>query len=137
MNKPTPTTYTGASGGLKKPSPWLASEDIGAAQVRVIIEAVEIYKGVEFDQGRVEESIGALKFQGKEKRMILNSVNRKALVNLYGMETRDWLGKPVLLVVDTKVKMMGKIVAGLRIKPAPDSVRSISKPESLAAEVTS
>ncbi len=135
MTKPTPTTYTGASGGLKKPSPWLASEDIGAAQVRVVIEAVEIYKGVEFDQGRVEESIGALKFAGKEKRMILNSTNRKALVNLYGMETRDWLGKPVLLVVDTKVKMMGKIVAGLRIKPAPDSVRNISKPDSLASEV--
>lgn len=135
MTKPAPIPYTGASGGLKKPSPWLASEDIGAAQVRVIIEAVEIYKGVEFDQGRVEESIGALKFAGKEKRMILNSTNRKALVNLYGMETRDWLGKPVLLVVDMKVKMMGKIVAGLRIKPAPDSVRNISKPESLAAEV--
>lgn len=136
MSKPIPTTYTGASGGLKKPSPWLASEDIGAAQVRVVIEAVEIYKGVEFDQGRVEESIGALKFQGKEKRMILNSTNRKALVNLYGMETRDWIGKPVLLVVDTKVRMMGKIVAGLRIKPAPDSVRNISKGESLAAEVS-
>ena len=136
MNKPIPIEYHGASGGLKKPSPWLASEDIGAAQVRVVIEAVELYKGVEFDQGRVEESIGALKFAGKEKRMILNSTNRKALVNLSGMETRDWLGKPVLLVVDTKVKMMGKIVAGLRIKPAPDSVRNVSKGESLASEVS-
>jgi len=136
MKQNTPEVYAGPSGGLKKPSQWLASEDIADREVRVTIEAVEIYRDVEFDQGRVETSLGALKFAGKEKRMILNSTNRKALVNLYGMATADWIGKPVLLVVDTKVRMMGKIVAGLRIKPAPDSVRSISKPESMASEVS-
>lgn len=128
--------YSGPSGALKKPSPWLAAEDIGEREVKVTIETAEIFSAVEFDQGRTEQNVGALKFVGKEKRMVLNSTNRKALVNLYGMSTADWQGKPVVLFVDFNVRMMGKKVAGLRIKAAPDSVRTISKPESLASEVS-
>lgn len=127
--------YTGPSGALKKPSPWLAAEDIGNREVRVVIETAEIFKNVEFDQGRTEESVGALKFVGKEKRMILNSTNRKTLVNLYGMSAADWQNKPVTLYVDFKVRMMSKTVAGLRIKAASDSQKTVSKPESIAEAV--
>lgn len=135
MKQPQGEVYTGPSGALKKPSPWLASEDIGDKQPRVVIETVEIFSNVEFDQGRVEASLGALKFAGKEKRMVLNSTNRKALVNLYGMNTGDWVGKPVVLFVDFNVKMMGKKVTGIRIKAAPDSVRSISQAPSMTEEL--
>ena len=123
--------YTGPSGGLKKPSQWLASEDLADKEARVVIEAVELYDAVEFDAGRTEQNIGALKFQGKEKRMIINATNRKALVNLYGMNTADWVGKPVVVYVDFKVKAFGTIKPGLRLKAAADSVRSISKAPSI------
>lgn len=120
MNKPPiPEQYTGPSGGLKKDSPWLASEDIASKEVRVTIEDVERYKNVEFDQGRIEAKVGALKFAKAEKRMVLNSVNRKTLVRLFGMDTANWRGKDVLLYVDPDVRMMGKVVNGIRIKEAP------------------
>lgn len=123
--------YAGPSGGLKKPSQWLASEDLADKEARVIIETAELYDEVEFDAGRTERNVGALKFQGKEKRMILNATNRKALVNLYGMNTADWTGKPVIVYVDFKVKAFGAIKPGLRLKAAPDSVRTISKAPSI------
>jgi hypothetical protein len=121
MNKPpTPEVYTGPSGGLKKESQWLASEDIGLEKaIRVTIEDVERYKNVEFDKGRVEAKVGALKFAGKDKRMILNSTNRKILIRFFGMNTVDWRGKDILLFVDPNVRMMGETVNGIRIKEAP------------------
>lgn len=132
MNKlPPGQPYAGPSGALKKPSPWLASEDLGDKEAIVTIETAEIFAAVEFDQGRTEENVGAIKFVGKEKRLVLNSVNRKALVNLFGMNSADWRGKKVALYVDFNVKMMGKKVAGVRIKACPESVRSISKAPSI------
>ena len=128
--------YSGPSGALKKPSPWLAAEDIGNREVTVTIETAEIFSRVEFDQGRSEENVGALKFTGKDKRMVLNSTNRKALVNLYGMNTADWQGKPVVLYVDFKVRMMCKTVAGLRIKAPAGAQRNISAEPSLAGEIS-
>lgn len=110
--------YEGPSGGLKKDSPWLASEDIGDNERRVVIEDVTLHKNVAFDKGRVEAKIGALKLSGIEKRMVLNATNRKKLVKLFGMDTREWRGKTVTLWVDTNVKMAGEIVNGLRIKEA-------------------
>lgn len=122
-NQPTGQPYTGPSGGLKKDSHWLASEDIGQRDVAVTIEAVEIYKDVVFDAGRKEPRLGALKFAGKEKRMILNATNRKALVRLFGMETKDWIGKGVTLYVDPNVRRGGERVPGLRIRTEPARIQ--------------
>lgn len=119
-NQPTPKIYTGPSGGLKKDSQWLASEDIGTREVTVTIEHVEIYNDVAFDGGRKEAKVSALKFAGKEKRMILNATNRKTLVRLYGMDTAQWQGKPVTLYVDMRVRQVGGGYGpGLRIKSEP------------------
>lgn len=119
QEKPTPKIYTGPSGGLKKESAWLASEDIGEREVTVTIDEVEIYTDVVFDAGRKEARVGALKFTGKDKRMILNSTNRKALVRLFGMETKDWRGKSVVLYVDSNVRLGKERVSGLRIRSTP------------------
>ena len=122
MSTTTPTIYTGPSGGLKKESQWLASEDIGSRDVTVTIEAVEKYTGAEFEGGR-KENVGALKFAGKEKRLILNSTNRRALVRLYGMETKDWIGKPVTLHVAKLKRTFGEREFGLRIRTEPGRVQ--------------
>lgn len=119
---PTPKIYTGPSGGLKKESAWLASEDIGEREVVVTIEEVELYADVAFDAGRKEARVGALKFAGKDKRMILNSTNRKALVRLYGMETKAWRGKTVTLYVDANVRFGKERVSGLRIRSTPAQI---------------
>ncbi len=112
-------SYTGPSGGLKKSTIWLASEDIGLDVERnVTIQDVELHKNVKFDQGRTEDKVPALRFEGQDKRMILNSTNRKMLVRLFGMDTKDWRNKRVALYVDPDVKMAGQKVNGLRIRPA-------------------
>lgn len=122
--QPTPKIYTGPSGGLKKESQWLASEDIGTKEVTVTIEHVEIYNDVTFDAGRKEAKVSALKFVGKEKRMILNATNRKTLVRLYGMDTSAWQGKPVTLYVDMRVRQVGGGYGpGLRIKSEPARIQ--------------
>lgn len=126
--QPTPKIYTGPSGGLKKDSQWLASEDIGTREIVVTIEHAEIYNDVAFDAGRKEAKVSALKFAGKEKRMILNATNRKTLVRLYGMDTAQWQGKPVTLFVDMRVRQVGGGYGpGIRIKSEPAKVKPLNE----------
>ena len=116
-----PASYTGTSGGLKKSTIWLASEDIGIdVEKTVEVADVELHKNVTFDAGRIEPKVPALRFTGVEKHMILNSTNRKMMVRLFGMDTKDWRGKRVALYVDPDVKMAGQRVNGLRIRPAQE-----------------
>lgn len=116
---PTGEQYVGPSGGLKKPSEWLASEDLPLdREIEVTIEDVLLFRDVKFDAGRVEPKVAALKFAGKEKRMILNSTNRKRLVKMFTSDTREWRGKAVSLYVDPNVRMGRDTVNGLRIKLA-------------------
>ncbi|AGO48357.1 hypothetical protein Phi10:1_gp016 [Cellulophaga phage phi10:1] len=68
-----------------------------------------------------------VKFKGQKKEMVLNSVNRKTLADLAkikGFEGAErynignWIGFTIELFVDRKVKMMGSIVDGIRVRPA-------------------
>jgi hypothetical protein len=110
-------TFTGLSGALRT-SPWLASEDlIGLGDVPAEIEDVMIYDEVQFDKGRSEKNVPTLKFKGKAKQMVLRtSANRKALVHMFGADTKNWRGKTVKLYHDPSVKFGGRVVGGLRIK---------------------
>lgn len=117
MKEPEGESYEGPSGGIKKESPWLASEDIPLGkEVTVVVEDVKLYRNVEFDKGRKEPSVGTLKFVGKKKELVLNATNRKRMVKMFSINTREWRGKSVILYVDPKVKLMGELVNGLRIK---------------------
>ena len=119
MSESTGASYTGPSGGLKKPSQWLASEDLNiGTEVKVTIEDVLRHKGVEFDKGR-KEDIGTLKFAGREKQLVLNATNRKTLVRLFGTDTKEWRGKAIAIYVETGVRLpTGGKGLGLRVKEA-------------------
>lgn len=109
--------FTGRSAEMKKDTPWLSSEDlIGLGDVKVEIESVFRHSNVEFDAGRKEPTVYSVKFKGKSKQLVLNSTNRKSLVQKFGVNVKDWADKPVVLYVDTNVRMMGKTVSGVRIK---------------------
>jgi hypothetical protein len=114
------TSYTGPSGGLKKPSLWLASEDINlGAEAKVVIEDVELHKDVAFEAGRKEPKVAALRFTGKEKLLVLNATNRKKLVSLFGTDTKEWRGKTIAIYVETGVRLpTGGKGNGLRIREA-------------------
>lgn len=113
-------SYSGPPGGLKKDSPWLASEDVGTLEMRVQIEDVLRHRNVKFEAGRVEAKVGTLKFTGIEKQMILNATNRKMLGRLFGLDAGNWRTQWVVLYVDGNVKQVGGGIGnGLRIKEAP------------------
>ena len=115
MNKSQ--VFEGRSAEMKKDSPWLASEDlIGLGDVKVVIESVFRHADVEFDAGRKEKVVYSVKFKGKSKQLVLNSTNRKTLVGKFGVNVKDWADKEVILYVDPNVRMMGKVVPGVRIK---------------------
>lgn len=61
-----------------------------------------------------------------EKGLVLNATNRAILERVYGPDTDDCLGNPIVLYVDENVSYAGKIVGGIRLrapkgkaKPAP------------------
>ncbi|MGB1649658.1 MAG: hypothetical protein ACPHEP_01405 [Acidimicrobiales bacterium] len=118
MNKAKPKgeVFEGRSGEMSD-SPWLASEDLlGAGDQVVTILRCHKYKDVEFDGGRKESTVFALEFDGKKKQLVLNSTNRKMLVNLFGSNVKDWCDQKVTLWVDENVRFAGKRVRGIRIK---------------------
>lgn len=109
--------FEGHASAMKKPSPWLASEDLlDRGDVEVTIAGCEKFTDVEFDAGRKEQVIYALCFEKTEKRLVLNSTNRKTLVNKFGANVQKWKGQKVTLWVDESVRMMGKRTRGIRIK---------------------
>ncbi len=110
-------SFNGLSGALRT-SPWLASEDlVGLGDVECEIEDVLIYDEVAFDRGRSEKNVPTLKFKNKQKQMVLRtSANRKALVRLFGSDTKNWRGKLIKVYHDPTVRFGGKVVGGLRIR---------------------
>lgn len=120
----TSESYSGPPGGLKKDSPWLASEDVGTEILRVTIEDVRRHRDVKFEAGRVEAKVGTLKFVGMAKEMILNATNRKMCGRLFGLDAGNWRKKDVLLYVDTNVRQIGGGIGnGLRLREAPPAPR--------------
>ncbi len=118
MNKkPVGEVFEGDSSEMKGNTPWLSSEDIlGRGDVEVTIKACHKFTDVEFEAGRKESTVYSVEFEKASKQLVLNSVNRKSLVAKFGTDVKAWAGKSVKLYVDPNVKLMGKIVNGVRIR---------------------
>lgn len=115
--KPKGEVFEGRSSEMKKETMWLSSEDIlGLGDVKVKIARCHRYKDVKFEEGRSEPVVYALEFEGGDKQLVLNSTNRKKIVSMFGVDVKNWSGQTITLYVDTRVRMMGKIVNGIRIK---------------------
>jgi len=98
-------------------SPWLSVRDIeDAGDVKVVIESVERFENVEFEQGRKKAVCYALKFAGKERRLLLGREKQDQIVRRLGKHTKDWVGKEITLYVDPNVKVKGVAVGGVRIR---------------------
>ena len=112
------STFEGSSSEMRDPnSPWLASEDIlDKGDVPVTIEGVYKHIDAKFQDGR-KETIFALGFKGKKKRLVLNATNRRTLVNMFKTsDTMKWVGERIALYVDPNVKAFGDVVCGIRIR---------------------
>ena len=95
------------------PSDYLSAKDIQAkGPQKVTINAVNSEQ-VRGDNGLEDKWI--LSFNGCRKRLILNVTNNNTLIDAFGYESNDWLGKAVtMFTVD--VQFGSKMVLGLRLK---------------------
>ena len=106
----------GRSADLKPDSMWLAAEDIlGLNEIEVEIEAIYRHKNVTFQDGRTKDRIGALKFKGKTKQLIVNTTKRVALTNMFGPDLPNWIGKRIRLFTG-QTMLKGEMVNAIFIK---------------------
>ena len=91
--------------GIARDSTWLTSEDLPADRdVTVTVDCVVIRRKLTMQGGR-EKPIGlSLRFVKRERELLLNATNRKALSALYGSDTAAWFGRPVILYVEQDVR---------------------------------
>jgi hypothetical protein len=102
------------------------SKDLKAAEfigknLKVTIESAELRNFEASDKQPANSKI-ALKFVGKEKTLVLNATNTKALCTAYGNDTDDWVNHEIALTVadyTDKGYGHGWIVTALDIAP-PD-----------------
>jgi hypothetical protein len=127
--------YTGPISTMRD-SPWLSSEDLedpsgtGWNTEIVTIEGVMEIRNAQFKGGRSKAKCYAVQFVGKPRMLVLNGVTRETLKEMFGRTVPDWIGKHILLYVKPDVRLAGKTVPGIRIKPAPEPQ---PKPDRLTA----
>lgn len=91
------------------PGSYLKAADILGKQVRVTIDHVEVE-----DVGGGDHKPVAY-FQGKERGLVLNKTNANIIKDMYGRETGQWIGKPIILYT-AKVEFSGRLVDAIRVQ---------------------
>lgn len=93
-------------------SKYLKASDFLGKSLKVTIESVSI---LEFDatDNKPAESKSALKFEGKEKGLVLNATNNKILCTAYGNDSDGWIGHEIGLTT----KEYDNYAPGWEIKP--------------------
>lgn len=97
-NKMDMTQYAGNESG------WLKASDIKGKNIKVVISEVGTIH-FEARDGKPEQTKPTLRFEGKEKGIVLNATNTKLLINAYGAESDNWIYKEIGL--STKEYEMG------------------------------
>jgi hypothetical protein len=72
------------------PSKYIAAPDLNNRNVRVTIARVEIEKVG-------DDTKPVIYFKGKEKALVCNKTNAKAIAAAYGDEMNDWIGVELIL----------------------------------------
>lgn len=86
--------------------------------------------------GTQAEKKWVLYFKEKDKGLVLNKTNIKAIAKLHGDDTDDWEGKRITLY-QTEVEFQGDTVLGIRVRlkaPAAKGKKSTAAAATEAAE---
>jgi len=112
---PKGVEYDGPS-GIARESTWLTNEDlVEGKDANVQIEAVLKFGNLEFEGGRAKKNALGLKFNGKERLLLLNATNRKVMNAMFGSLTKAWKGQVITLFV-TETNAFGEMVKCVRIR---------------------
>ena len=90
------------------PSEYLKAADLQGREVEVKMSFVDMQ---EVDN----EMKPILRFQGKDRGLVLNKTNANTITDLYGDETEAWEGKPIILF-PTTTDFQGRSVKCIRVK---------------------
>ena len=94
------------------PSKYIAAADLNNQNVRVTIARVEIEK-------IGDDTKPVIYFKGKQKGLVCNKTNSKAIAMIYGDETDDWAGGELILF-PIMTDYQGKPVEAVRVRaPQP------------------
>jgi hypothetical protein len=102
-------------------SNYLKAETLAGKTIRVIISDVE---DVEFEKGLKP----VLSFEGKEKKLPLNTTNFDTLAADISPRTEDWIGH-VIILRGEKVLFKGKLVDSIRVNVQKASKQAKTKDE--------
>jgi hypothetical protein len=89
-------------------SSYLKASDLKGHEVHVRIASVEEAK---FEEGNKL----LLKFQGKEKGLILNMTNARRIASKCGTNSDEWVGREVVLY-EEEVDFQGRMVPAIRVR---------------------
>jgi len=105
------------------PSKYLKVADLNDKKVRLTIAGVEMEQ---VDTKKPDQPV--LYFRGQKKALVLNVTNKNFLVKLYGEETDNWIGQPIILK-PAETEYAGDTVPCIRFdKPAPVEAKVETKP---------
>ena len=91
----------------------LKAKDLQGHAVKVTIGGVET---VDFKDGKGQKLV--LKFQGKEKGLVLNKTNAKIVAKHYGQDFDKWGGNEIE-IFPTETEFNGELVACIRVRVQP------------------
>jgi hypothetical protein len=100
-------TYSGGEGK------WLRASDLEGKTHRVVISNTEIEEFKD-DDGNVNQKI-CLSFEKKERSLLLNKTNARALAEGLGDEEDEWIGKTIIMY-PTTCEFQGSTVPCIRVR---------------------
>lgn len=112
------------------PSTYLKASDLQGRSISIVMHSVTMeeiggdVKPILFFQDQHG--------QRKDRGLVLNKTNANIISEMYGWETDEWSGKPIV-IYPARVEFQGKIVDAIRVKldtgtPIPTAKRTIQAP---------
>lgn len=92
-------------------SDFITKEELGDEAYVLEIAGAEIV--TLDDKQRIQ-----LSFTKTEKQLTLNATNARTIAKIHGQSIDSWTGKKVELYVDPTVQYAGKMVGGIKVRPA-------------------
>jgi len=103
------------------PSPHLEALDIGD---EIGASQVVMMKGVQRKEVGAEKVVkGVLFFDEFDRGMVLNKTNSRAIADLYGADTADWMGKQIVLY-RSETSYQDRTVPCIRVRAVPAAKKS-------------
>lgn len=119
------------------PSKYFKAADLRGDKVTVTIQGIDPRGELQVRGGRKEYK-PVVTFAEIEKLWVLNKTNAISIMQLYGPEVTEWIGKPIILQ-SAKVAFGNKIVDAVRVvdeipKPAGNKLRTANESDAALEE---